>query len=657
MQSFTVIISRENKTCFSSIDFSKIFEVISNELNLTSNLYSITTTEKLSYEFHLISSKSNLKIRIFIDLIKNRSKLFKFSDNNLIILIYGTFLNIKDFFYKTDEENQDIILLSDKVKDYYIKNDIYTFLKSIRGAFNGIVIDNKNEEIFVFNDQIGSKPIFFSILQKEETFIFSSKLSIISNFRKKLYYKNKANLNAFYQMLSFGYLLNNDTYIEEIIKFYPGQFAFFSLNKRKTPLNINKNNLDKINLEIRTNIEEEDFKFILDRYFILKNSPIINGKIDEIIYEIFNKYIETIKLIFEYDRFIYGYFFQKSINNEKNSIKTDNFKHFTFLSGGLDSRILVGLAYKAGYKNILSINFAQSFSQDNESAQLIAEKLKIDYIFNSLNYGNYLTKNLDEILKANDGLIFFAGASHMFDTISKINLNNCGLLINGILIDGFMGGYLDLSNKKDFYKHWASSTKLIDKINNINQYIDFFETREEFNSYNRGINAITNGFRMIEFFAEFASPANDYLLSDFVFRIGQKIKFRKNIYEILKYDLIIRYLPELRWILYHNNLSPVIENKIISSIFHLLNNIKRIIINRPYFSQNPFKKWLKNNPNIINNFNKIFNLEIEKNLNILNTNKELLNDIRNLYFEGNLSEKSMTITLLKSINLHKIDIL
>lgn len=674
MQNFTVLINKNayknENTKYFIRSLEEIIKYFSgNYKNNKLFLYSIP--KKISF------SGLEYNINIFINGIQYKNKIFIFSDKEVDIIFFGTFFNINEFFvdYITKKEEKDfelinifkdneydVIKLSNKIKDLYLKEEI-NFLNYIRGAFNGIVIDKINEKIFVFNDQTGSKPLFFSFLEKEEAFIFSSKLSIISNIRVEFNYKNSANLNSFYQMLSFGYLLNNDTYINEIKKFWPGQYFLLSSKK-----NLEEN--ENFNKYINNNNNNNNNKtfYFLDRYYILKNSPVITGKPKDIIFEIYKKYCETIKLIFEYDNCIYN----SSINNNsiynsfynctnyENKGKRRNinekFNHFIFLSGGLDSRIITGLAYKNGYKNLLAVNFAQSFSQDNESAQLIAEKLKIDFIFNSLNHGFYLTKNIDEIIKANDGLIFFTGASHMFDTILKINLDNSGLVINGILIDGFMGGYLDLSNKKDFYKHWAASKKLIDRINNIESYIQNFETKEEFNAYNRGINAITNGFRMIEYFGEFGSPANDYILSDFVFKIDSKIKYRKGIYEILKYDLVINFLSELKNILYHNNLSPVIENKFISAFFHFLNNIKRIIINKPYFSQNPFNKWLKQNPYIIQKFNEIFEFELNKNIENLSKEKELLNDIKNLYKNGNLTEKAICITLLKSISLHKIDI-
>lgn len=559
-------------------------------------------------------------ITIFYSQTNTKSKTFYCEDNDFFLLLAGNIFNINEFIlddnYNT--KNYEFVLNIDKLKSLYFTNNI-DFLKNLRGSFNGIILDKNNNILLIFNDPIGSKPLYYFFDNDKNYLCFSNKLSFVANSKHFLGITNELDINTSYQILSFGYPLNNETYIKDVKKFYPGQYFEIKLSEQ----------IDFIKLKE------------IKRYFVLKSKPEIIGKVQTILDELFQRYCETIKLILSYDELFYK--------------TNDNFKHFIFLSGGLDSRIITGISYKLGYKNLLAVNFAQSFSQDNESAALIAEKLKIDFIFNSLNNGFYILKNIDEIIKANDGLIFFSGASHMFDTISKINLENAGLLINGILIDGFMGGYLDTSKDENWYKNWASSKKLIDKIdNNIKNYIDFFETKEEFNAYNRGINAITNGFRMIEYFGEFASPANDYILSDYSLRLSSSIKYRKKVHEILKYELVIKYLKELRWILYHNNLSPVITNIYISAFFHLMNNIKRILINRPYFSQNPFGKWLKKNPFIINSLDEIYKKDLGYFIENFSNQQELIYDLKALYKNGNLSEKAQVITLLKSIKMHKI---
>lgn len=585
-----------------------------------------------------LNNKQNLlNIIIYNNLRSKLTRVLSFEDNEIFFYLSGNILNLKDFINLKDENN-NYELKKDYIKNIFIKEKI-NFINHFKGSFTGIVVEKNKHNIYIFNDQISSKPLYYNNFSDEdlkklnsfnenlknikEFFLVSNRLSFISKIRNKLAIPNSPNINSLFEMLSFGYMLNNDTYIENAYKLFPGEYLNLLFNK-----------------------ENNSFKAQNLFYHKLSNSPQLKGKSSQLIYETYEKYKETIKVIFEYDNFLIKYL------NYKN--KEDNSKHFVFLSGGLDSRIVVGLANKLGYKNIAAINFAQSFSQDNETAQLIAEKFKFDFIFNSLNHGNYLIRHIEEIIKANDGLILFSGAAHMFDTISKINLNNYGLLINGMLIDGFMGGYLDLSNKKDFYKKWATSTKLIDKIENIEKYISKFETKEEFNTQNRGINCITNGFRMIEYFSEFISPSNYIDLVDFVFKLPLNVKYRNGVYEVLKYDLIIKFLPELRWFLYHNNLSPVIANKYISAFFHLLNNIKRILINRPYFSQNPFSKWIKTNPEILKTYDQIFNKKMIENKDNIIKNKELYNDINFLYKNGNFNEKSMVITLLYSIELHKI---
>ncbi|MBP8990873.1 MAG: hypothetical protein KBG82_02725 [Spirochaetes bacterium] len=519
-----------------------------------------------------------------------KTSIFSKENEDFLIFLVGSILNERDL--SSDPEWYQI----------EFENKCMDIINIFIGSFTGIIFLKKLNILYAFTDHCSNKNLYWTT-EKNRIF-FGNELKYISGIKNALNLINYPDYNAFYSMLSIGYMIGSDTYIKDVRKLLPGQYI-------------------KIDL-LSHSIEQGN-------YFKLKNSPKLDMDAESIISELSEKFKQTIRIMFDYD-------------------KTYTDQHLILLSGGLDSRLVVGLAKKMSIDNCTCLNFAQSFSQDNESAQQVAEKLNYDYIFNSLNHGNYLKKNIDKIIYANEGLVYFIGASHIFDSISKVNMSNYGLVHSGMLMDGFYGNYFGNAEKDIWVQSLANFSKLINKIDNISNYCENYSNYEEFVLYNRGINAITNGLRMIEYFSEFSYPVMDWKLADFSFKIPDNLKYKNGLKPYPKYALILKNVPELKWILYHNNLSPVFNNGYIIPIFHLLNNIKKVLINRPYFSQNPFKKWMKENSSLSENLDSIFYSIFD----YLNKG-EFKNDILELYQNSNsVMVKSKCITAVKSAILHHI---
>lgn len=522
--------------------------------------------------------------------MSEKTTIFKKNSKSFLLLLVGSILNIDEF-----EKDADYF------EEIFKKNGM-SLINMFKGAFTGLILDKNSNTFYFFTDQISSKTLYYSY--EKDIIIFGNELKFVSYIRNILNLGNLPNYNAFYSMLSIGHMIHNETYIKNVYKLLAGEYIEISL------LNSTYNK---------------------SKYFKISNNPILKDKSDDIINNIIKLYDETIDLMFKYD--------EKFTKN-----------HLIFLSGGLDSRLLTGTAKKLSYNNCTCLNFAQSFCQDNESAQLIAEKLQYDFIFTSLNHGNYLLNNIDDIIYANDGLIPFSGASHVFNSINKINLNHYGLANNGMIIEYIFGRFCENYEKEKWFNSIINVKNLGSKLENLDNYLNSYSNYEEFMLFNRGLNAISNGLRMIEFFSEFNYPLMNYELVDYSFKMPYNLKYRNGLKEYVRYKIIYDNFPNLRWILNHNNLSPVFPFNFPTPIFHLLNNIKRVILNRPYFSQNPFNIWLKQNPNILFSFDKLFYEDLD-----YVSNTEFKDDITNLYKSSkNLSIKTRCITAIKAAKLHKI---
>ena len=99
--------------------------------------------------------------------------------------------------------------------------------------------------------------------------------------------------------------------------------------------------------------------------------------------------------------------------------------------------------------------------------------------------------------------------------LSSIDFSNKGILHTGQMGDGFLGSFLP--NKHHEPAKMGVSLKESYTAKKIRPYLEkelsLFENNEMYKVYNRGFNAVFNGYRVIEQFTPFVSP---FLNEDFV---------------------------------------------------------------------------------------------------------------------------------------------
>ena len=89
-----------------------------------------------------------------------------------------------------------------------------------RGAFNGIVYKKKEDKIIAFVDQMGNRASFYYL--DGDKLIVSSNINYIVEILKKENIKFHLNENAVRYMLSFGSMIDDSTFVDEIKRILPG---------------------------------------------------------------------------------------------------------------------------------------------------------------------------------------------------------------------------------------------------------------------------------------------------------------------------------------------------------------------------------------------------------------------------------------------------
>src|SRR5690606_29883838 len=266
--------------------------------------------------------------------------------------------------------------------------------KELRGSFSGLVVDKKNNECIVFTDHLGTKPLYY--FADDQSVFVSSEISDLYAYFKSQNINYQLDVNAAYNLLSYGYMLNDDTLCEKIKKISPGKYIYIRNGKTE-------------------NVEY--YKLPLAAKKIALNEDEIISKIDEK--------------------------FRKAIQKQFDKDIEYNYQHVVALSGGLDSRMTSWVAHEMGYVNQINFTFSQSDYLDETIPKKIASDLKHEWIFKALDNGTFL-KDIDAINMMSGGNVLYYGLAHGNSMLKLINFDNLGILHSGQLGDIVIGSFVKI---------------------------------------------------------------------------------------------------------------------------------------------------------------------------------------------------------------------
>ncbi|MEO0299150.1 MAG: hypothetical protein ABIN39_08370 [candidate division WOR-3 bacterium] len=518
-----------------------------------------------------------------------------FEDDEIFICFEGLFFNHNDL-RKEYSVNDNFYLI--KKLFFESKN---SFPSKIFGNYTGFIYDKKEDSIYLFTCQNGTKTLFYFYDEKEKFLVFGNSLRYIIEILKNNGYDVELDADGAYCLITVGYMLGGRTLVKNVKKIKPA-----------TILKFNGNDI------VETN------------FFKISSYPI--GKKEEkiIAEELDNLFIEAVKA--EYNKDIeYRY------------------KHVATLSGGLDSRTNLLNAHRLGYKDVLCLCFSENDYLDEKISKKIASDFQDLYLFYSLNNGKYLM-DIDNPVMANDGLIFYAGSSYMYEMFSLLDFNNYGLMHTGVagnevLYTSLKYNYHERPSLEKIERIFYSS-KLINKVKHIlDELTKMYETMEELAFYEKCVNGMYNAFRNIEHFTEFSSPSLYPPTLEYIMKIDPKLKYNAYVYR----KWVLKKVPKINYPWEHIAGAKVSGSDV--EIFFRKAKKKMATIFLGYRpSKNPWEKWRRDNPILMETLDKYFfdNIDLLKG--------DLKNDCVKLYTEGNLKEKTQPLTLLSFIKINEVKV-
>jgi len=474
------------------------------------------------------------------------------------------------------------------------KADFITKITKTKGAFSALHYDQSAKELTLFADHTASRQLFY--FWSKEFAAFSSSIFLLREILAHFNIKTSLSELASYMMLSLGYLLEDFTLVNEIKKIKAGEYISIS-NDKVTHYQYHnyyrETAFSKVNDEL---IEELDIRF------------------------------------------------RKSLELEYQKDLTYGYDHLATLSGGLDSRLNVMLAHEYGFENITALTFSEGFKSDELTARKISSDLALKHIVLLLNNGFQLY-DIETPLRLNNCAVYYFGAAQTLAAVKQLSFKQYGLFHNGVLAESSKGGYLNAPYHQapSLQRRYAVSDKLFSRIGDdlVKSILQSYPNDEMFVTYNRGFNAIHNGTWMTLPFTDTTYSYMDLEFADLAYSINPALRCEGR----LTIDWMQKTHPLLMNYPWKYGINPTNDK---SKIFVAKLAYK---LKRKFLGTNdvpvPFDEWFKKD----NNLRTFIDYQFAKSISWPYLSEPLKKDVKSLFEHGSVTEKFLSVSFLKSIEL------
>ena len=167
------------------------------------------------------------------DLSTNGTMPMKSDDGRYVIVFNGEIYNFKIIREKLIKFGLTFNSGSDT--EVVLKSFVYygtSFLEHLEGMFAIAIYDSAKEELLLARDRIGEKPLFY--WENTDGISFSSQLNQLF-LNEKL--DRSLNYKSLQDYLSYGYVRENRTLINNVNKLLPAHYLIYSIKKNKLTIN------------------------------------------------------------------------------------------------------------------------------------------------------------------------------------------------------------------------------------------------------------------------------------------------------------------------------------------------------------------------------------------------------------------------------------
>ena len=222
--------------------------------------------------------------------------------------------------------------------------------------------------------------------------IASNDLNLIIDEFRALNIRYHLNEEAALYVMTFGYMIDDCTLINEVNRLGPGKYLKYS-----------------------------DGNLVIQTYYYpeMKESSVSEDDAIELIDQAFRKAVQR---CFDKD-LEYGYT-----------------RHLADMSGGLDSRMVSWVAKEMGYSNVVNISYSQSDSDEYKDASLVSSHLGNMFMHEQMDDAGFLF-DTDKIVDMQYGSAVYYGITGGERLLRSLSFDEFGLEHTGQLGDVILGTY------------------------------------------------------------------------------------------------------------------------------------------------------------------------------------------------------------------------
>lgn len=470
-------------------------------------------------------------------------------------------------------------------------------LRMLRGGFCGYVYHKQDSALVAYTDQVASKALYYYV--DGDRWMISSHIPYMTAALKAngvLYHFNET---AARYMLTYGYMLDDSTFVKEIHRLLPGQLV---------------------------RIGNGDAA--VERYYMIPNREVRMSE-QEAVERIDSAFREAVRREFDKDR-EYGR------------------RHLVDLSGGLDSRMVSWVAHDMGYTDQLNVTYCRSDYLDYKISQKIAVYLGHEYLFKALDDVSWLY-DIDDIISKNNGAALYTGITGGSRLLGMLNTEQFGLEHTGMIGDITLSTFYH-DRELNFGKPRLGLNQYSNRLSYVvdNQIMGEYSCQEMFAIYTRGMMGAMSSYIIRQHYIEAASPFTDADFLEVNYTIPFEYRDKHHIYlkwMEQKYPRATVFGWE-KW----GGVKPredYIFFRKVKTTQRLLRNVACKTFNiQNSDNMNPLDYWYQRNPEIQRYYREYY----DRNRNRIDG--ELGRDISLMFEDGNVEEKSMALTVLAILKVY-----
>ena len=518
----------------------------------------------------------------------------------------GVILNLDELRAQYDADDNESLFF----RLYNQSGD--TFFSLFRGSFCGVVCDTAREICLVYNDQTGSRPLFWGDCCG---LFWASDLHVLK--RALTEHGVEADRDFAAAMLSFGYSPLCGSPLKGVRRLGAGECLKIEKGKAET----------------------------------LKYHRFSHTQID----------ISEIEAVKRTDLL-----FRAAVERILRKNKEYNLENIMPLSAGLDSRMTVWVAAaiqreKGEETGIKNITYSQTGYFDDTVPHDISRVLGTDMHFTALDGGDYL-KEIKAAVADTCGLVVYSGAAQVKAATDSFAHQKIGVIATGMIGDIVLNANEPSASQPFFFGDGALSGKCLSLMppEAVERLQSAYPDKEIYYLYTRGFNCANLGAPLVfQNFAESYSPFCDVDFLQFALSVPNRMRYNYRLYD----KWILSCYPEAAaWL--HNGEERIgrrhLQVTIAGRTMPLRDVPKRIAMSalkragitdlyalRKGASMNPLDAWLEDNAGLREEWESFY----VSNRGCLAQWHDIDNAAEKLFRHGTAAEKTQVLTLLASLTL------